>query len=156
MLVRRVPFHFCCRRRLRRLVANAGRLPVSAVSGDEGGRQNDKKPRSRLVREANAVGVNDRGAALVTSDSASETCSLMTDSDLLPLQPPAPLACVVYPLRTLHSISAQLPDRAAGGEDSESCEPNSGAIHPYYAGREPRHTLSWFIQTPGHPRACSG
>lgn len=118
---------------------------MSAVSGDEGGRQNNKKPRSRLVREANAVGVNDRGAALVTSNSASETCSLMTDSALLSpsiLPPPPPLAFVVYPLRTLHSISAQLPDRAAGGEDSESCEPNSGAIHPYYAGREPRHTLS--------------
>lgn len=149
MLVRRVPFHFCCRRRLLRLVANAGRLPVSAVSGDEGGRQNNKKPRSRLVREANEVGVNDRGAALVTSDSASETCSA-----LLPLQPPAPLAFVVYPLRTLHSISAQLPDRAAGGEHSESCEPNSGAIHPYYAGREPRHTLSGLFKHRG-TRGCA-
>lgn len=147
MLVRRVPFPFCCRRRrLLRLVANAGGLPVSAVSGDEGGRRNNKKPRSRLVREANAV---------VTSDSASETCSLVTDSaPPSPLQPPAPLACVVYPLRTLHSISAQLPDRAAGGEDGESCEPDSGAIHPYYAGREPRHTLSGLFKHRG-TRGCA-
>lgn len=123
---------------------------MSAVSGDEGGRRNNKKPRRRLVREANAV-----GAALVTSDSASETCSLMTDSALPPpLQPPAPLACVVYPLRTLHSISAQLPDRAAGGEDGESCEPNSGAIHPYYAGGEPRRTLSGLFKHRG-TRGCA-
>lgn len=89
---------------------------------------------------------------LVTSDLASATCCLMTDST--PANPqlynPSPLAFVVYPLQTLHSISTQLLDWVAGGEDRESCKPNSEAIHPYYTGREP-HIRSAVYSNSGAP-----
>lgn len=121
------------------------------VSGDEGRRRINERlePRSRLSREAKAVWVND----LVASDFGlvlSEVVPHDGQHPPSPPPPPQPLAFVVYPLWTLHSISAQLLDWVAGEEDGESCKPNSEAIYPYYTGREP-HMRSAVYSNSGAP-----
>lgn len=126
-----------------------------------------------LWRKRETVQMND-SSTLVTSDLATEKYNLMMDGDTCVLRR---LTCWISNIEpcffflfsvcffffkacftcfsslTLHSISAQLPDWIAEGEDSESCSRTADPfIHIMRAGS---HTYTqWFIQTLG-TRGCA-